>query len=38
LRAQAVAGKDLLVTLKVDWIEELSEHLADDLLRVSSTV
>lgn len=32
---QAVAGEDLLVALKVDWIEESTEHLADDLLRVS---
>jgi hypothetical protein len=33
--AQAVAREDLLVTLKVDRVWQLTEHLADELIRVS---
>ena len=34
---QAVAREDLLVALKVDRVGQLTEHLADDLIRVPRT-
>jgi hypothetical protein len=37
LSAQAVARKDLLVALKIDRVGQLTEHLADDLIRVPRT-
>jgi hypothetical protein len=34
---QAVAREDLLVALKVDRVGQLTEHLADELIRVPRT-
>jgi len=37
LWAQAVAREDLLVALKVDRVRQLTEDLADELIRVPGT-